>query len=118
MDLESSNCTLEEKLSKAHNVLTSTQALTPQIIQEIFLWFLNRKEEMIRKRNSSKNNLELLYQHLHKCLKTHQMSHVSIHQIKYNIIENLLEVCHFTVIILEMGNWHFCQSKKVFITKT
>lgn len=92
MDLESSNCTLEEKLSKAHNVLTSTQALTPQIIQEIFLWFLNRKEEMIRKRNSSKNNLELLYQHLHKCLKTHQMSHVSIHQIKYNIIENLLEL--------------------------
>lgn len=93
MDLESANHTLEEKFLMAHEILTNATKINVPQVQEIFLWFLNRKEELIRQNKMSTEKLDLLFQHLLKCLQTHQISILSVYQLKFNIVENLFQVC-------------------------
>ncbi|KAL1465625.1 hypothetical protein WDU94_005179 [Cyamophila willieti] len=90
-DLESSELSLKEKLIRSYNILVSPKTQKPHTLQEILQWFSKTMVEY-KDPEDTLHPKEMLFKILDTFIKSNQMSLTPIYQMKFHVMETLLEL--------------------------
>uniref|UniRef100_A0A8D8UCT8 Nucleolar 27S pre-rRNA processing Urb2/Npa2 C-terminal domain-containing protein n=1 Tax=Cacopsylla melanoneura TaxID=428564 RepID=A0A8D8UCT8_9HEMI len=91
-DLERSELSLKEKLTRAYSILVTPNTQKPHTVEEILQWFAKSMEEYNDCPKDTLHPKEEIFRILDTFIQSNQMALTPIYQMKFHIMETLLEL--------------------------